>query len=350
MRLAVLVCVVGSLQGLAGTSWADDGVASLVEAGNRWAYSEGRPFLAASEWNTPLPQDVAVDPLSDDFMSRMAPSLVNDGNGFWLDMNEWTVPVWYADDSTPRYDIPCRRPWGCGPGFGQAVPIPENALPDPRGDGHMAVVDLAHNLSYEFFEARRTDGGWEAGRGMVSSIDPAPDPGTFVALGVTQPLGYQQQNYRGWGSARVAGVSLLGGLIRYQEMKDGLIPHALAFAYPFPKGDAYVAPATHTIDRFDPDSTRWDNLPIGARLRLRPDVDVAGRCGGNRACEIIGRAMQDYGIYLVDLGSASAIYAEGLYGKDVSWAGLLDESAVSTFGASDLQVVQLPPYQFSEPQ
>jgi len=65
------------------------------------------------------------------------------------------------------------------------------------------------------------------------------------------------------------------------------------------------------------------NIPEGARLRLKGSVDVNAKCGASSACTMIGHAMQDYGIYVVDNAAVSTLYAEVLTGKSVSWSGVL---------------------------
>src|SRR5205814_353620 len=109
--------------------------------------------------------------------------------------------------------------WGGG-----SAPIPPMAVPDPGKEHHMAVWDVQNHRMYEFWQASQTpNGAWSAGFGIA-----------FDTTGLGFQTGIQK------GSARESGVSVMGGLIRYAEMQNGVIPHALAMAYPFTRGDAYA--------------------------------------------------------------------------------------------------------------
>ena len=153
-------------------------------------------------------------------------------------------------------------------------------------------------------------------------------------------------------NAIVRGVSLVGGLIRYAEMQAGVIPHALAMSYPYTRGDGYargpgpggvmgIATQANTANAAK-GYVGWGYLPEGARFRLKASVDVASRCGSNRACTVIGTALQQYGAYVVDTGGWPVLYAEALDGKQVSWAGLLADTDTNAWKAADFEVLALP--------
>src|SRR5205814_9845067 len=86
----------------------------------------------------------------------------------------------------------------------------------------------------------------------------------------------------------------------------------------------------------------WGYLPEGARFRLKASVDVNARCGTNRACKVVGTALQQYGAYVVDTGGWPCFYAEGLDGKQVSWTGLLSATTTNLWKTADLEVMDLP--------
>src|SRR5205809_233303 len=87
----------------------------------------------------------------------------------------------------------------------------------------------------------------------------------------------------------------------------------------------------------------WGYLPEGARFRLKGTVDVNARCGTNRACKVVGTALQQYGAYVVDTGGWPAFYAEGLDGKQASWTGLLSATDTNLWRTADFEVLALPP-------
>jgi len=148
------------------------------------------------------------------------------------------------------------------------------------------------------------------------------------------------------------GGSAIAGSIRYQEMKDGEIKHALAMAYPLSRGKAYamglgadgvnVNIGSHSDNAGDADRNTASNIPEGARFRLKASIDVDARCASNKACRVIGAALKSYGAFVVDNAGASVLYAEVLTGKSVSWSGVLKISDARAFGAEDFEILSLP--------
>jgi hypothetical protein len=75
---------------------------------------------------------------------------------------------------------------------------------------------------------------------------------------------------RGWTSADAAGLPILPGLARYDEVARGVIDHALRFTVRRSRR-AYVYPARH----FAGSSTNRNLPPMGLRLRLRANFPAA---------------------------------------------------------------------------
>ena len=100
----------------------------------------------------------------------------------------------------------------------------------------------------------------------------------------------------GWTSADAAGLPILPGLVRYDEVAAGSIDHALRFTVPDTQR-GYVWPARH----FASDLTGSEYPPMGQRFRLRADFDVSAFSPDVQA---ILRALQTYGMMLADNGSA----------------------------------------------
>ena len=91
----------------------------------------------------------------------------------------------------------------------------------------MIVYDPAHCRDYELFGARRmSDGSWQAGSGAI-----------FDLRG-------DQLRTAGWTSADAAGLSILAGLVRYDEVAAGHIDHAIRVTAPRSR-NSYVWPARH---------------------------------------------------------------------------------------------------------
>jgi hypothetical protein len=183
------------------------------------------------------------------------------------------------------------------------------------GDRHTIVVDKAHCRLYETWATRKTDGGWRAGSGAVWDLH----------SDALRPAG--------WTSADAAGLPILPGLLRYDEVKAGRVDHAIRFTTDV-TDRSFVWPARHQAGSVD--SRNYP--PMGARFRLKAGFDPAGLRADTRT---VLRAMQTYGLILADNGSPW--YFQGT--ADDRWpAGLLDElkripaTAFEAVDASSLMV------------
>src|SRR6266567_675612 len=160
-----------------------------------------------------------------------------------VDASQPKVPLSfeYADESDPGpYPIPPDAPIEGGPSSG--------------GDRHVLVVDRDANLLYELFAAYPENGGasWHAGSGAIFD------------------LGSNALRPATWTSADAAGLPILPGLVRYDEVvEQGAIPHALRFTTRRTRR-AYLSPARHFASRI----TDANIPPMGMRVRLRAAFDI----------------------------------------------------------------------------
>jgi hypothetical protein len=162
-------------------------------------------------------------------------------------------------------------------------PIPRNAPVEggrsADGDRHVIVVDRSRCKLYELFAAYPVGGGrsWKAGSGAIWSL---------------------RSNHlrpRGWTSADAAGLPILPGLARYDEVKRGAIRHALRFTVSRTR-KAFVYPARH----YASSDTDPSLPPMGLRLRLKPGFDVSRF---PRQSRIVLTALKRYGMIVADNGS-----------------------------------------------
>jgi hypothetical protein len=147
------------------------------------------------------------------------------------------------------------------------------------GDRHVIVVDRDRCRLYELYAARPVGGGssWSAGSGAVWS------------------LRSNRLRPRGWTSADAAGLPILPGLARFEELRRGGIDHALRFTAPRTRR-AFVYPARH----FASDLTSPELPAMGQRLRLKKGFRTSGFPPQARA---VLRALKRYGMLLADNGS-----------------------------------------------
>jgi hypothetical protein len=160
-------------------------------------------------------------------------------------------------------------------------PIPRNVPIEggrkSTGDRHAIVVDRSRCKLYELYALHRSGGSWHAGSGAIWS------------------LRSNKLRPAGWTSADAAGLPILPGLARYDEVKRGSIDHALRFTVERTRR-AYVFPARH----FASSLTDPDLPPMGMRFRLKASFDTSRF---PRQSRIVLNALKRYGMIVADNGS-----------------------------------------------
>ena len=144
------------------------------------------------------------------------------------------------------------------------------------GDRHAIVVDPVNRMLYEFYQAKKTDGGWQCASAAIFDLKSnklRPD---------------------GWTSTDAAGLPVFPAIVRHDELARGEIEHALRVTFRNTRR-AYVTPATHFAS-----NKRDENLPrMGERLRLRKDFDTTKF---SRNVRTILEALKKYGMLCADNG------------------------------------------------
>lgn len=146
-----------------------------------------------------------------------------------------------------------------------------------RGDRHALIVDRTTCKLYELYALYPAKKGWRAGSGAIWSL----------RSNALRP--------EGWTSADAAGLPILPGLARYDEVARGGIDHALRFTVEQTRR-AFVYPARHFASDDDDPSLP----PMGLRLRLRADYPIDGFPPQARAVLL---ALKRYGMIVADNGS-----------------------------------------------
>ena len=196
----------------------------------------------------------------------------------------------YADESDPGpYPIPSN------------APIEGGAQAD--GDRHILVVDASTCYLYELFSAYPASGGsWNAGSGAIYDLH----------SNALRPAG--------WTSADAAGLPILPGLVRYDEVAAGVINHALFYIEKASgRGPGHVFPA----QKGEGSSGAANAAPDGTLLQLDPSLNVDALALSPWE-KTVARALQRYGMYQVDGGgNGPVIYAENPINRGTDpYAGL----------------------------
>ncbi len=183
------------------------------------------------------------------------------------------VAFLYADESDP------------GP-----YPIPDNPPieggPNATGDRHILMLGLERCELHELFDA------WPPG----GSGNPYTDR-WYAGSGAIFDLRSNALRPDGWTSADAAGLPILPGLVRYDEVvEQGAINHALRFTVPATQR-GYIHPATH----FASSSTDPARPPMGLRMRMKATYSCAAF---SSEVQVICAALKKYGMFLADNGSA----------------------------------------------
>jgi hypothetical protein len=289
-------------------------------------------FPGDSPWN----QDISTLPLRADsstYINNMSPT-----RGMHPDWGEWSTDHYgipfSAGTGAPAVPITWSESWGesesdplpCAAGGGQfCYPIPVTAPieggPDASTDSdrHVLYIDTAGAPSnctlYELYNAQNPTGNaWTAANGAIFHL----------GSNALRPDGYT--------SADAAGLPILPGLVRYQEVAAGEIRHAIRLTVNRTY-QGYIHPATHAAGRSDATLP-----PMGLRLRLKASFDASTITG---ASLVVVTALKKYGVIVADNGSDWYISGESNDG----WAEYMD-NLVSNLGkihGSDFEAVDTGP-------
>lgn len=305
-------------------------------------------LVAAAERNGPLPgplpllppdnwwnQDISqapVDPRSAEFINFIGP---NDGmhpdfggTASPGSQNIYGMPYVVVTADEPKVAVQfdyASESDGVNRQTGQSYPfypIPVQAITEPYwieggppgnanvgGDRHMLIVDRDNKHLYELFALRWTGGRWEAGSGAFFDLKT------------------NGRRPEGWTSADAAGLAILPGLVRYDEVfGPDEIRHA--FRVTVHGVHNYVWPASHRAN------TNSAGPPLGARLRLKPGTNISGYPA---YIQKIFRAMKTHGLIVADTGSD--MYVSGAF--DTRWNNGQLNPAFRAIKASDFEVIQL---------
>jgi hypothetical protein len=235
-------------------------------------------FPKNNPWNTRIDKS-SLDPNSKKLIKAISGKLHPD---FGADWNGGPFGIPYVVVSGSQAKVPVKFGWADESDKGP-YPIPATAPieggANSAGDRHVLVLDRDNALLYEIGNAYPSNGGasWTAGAGAIFNLKS------------------NKLRPAGWTSADAAGLPILPGLVRYDEVASGKITHAIRFTVAKTR-KAYVSPARHYAS-----SNRSASLPpMGMRVRLKKSFDISKY---PKQARVILAAMKTYGLILADNGS-----------------------------------------------
>jgi len=322
----------GGVASSAGSGGSTGGTTGTASAGSVPTIAGCNIFPADNAWNTDI-SGYALDSNGATYLANMSPA-----TGFHPDWgtvtDEYGIPFSTGTGVTPQpmtwnvdYGATESDPLPCPTGSNQfCYPIPLTApieggpSADTGSDRHVLYIDTAgapNNCTlYELYNAQNPTGtsGWTASNGAIFH------------------LGSDTLRTAGWTSADAAGLPILPGLVRYDEVMAGEIRHAIRFTVQRSQ-QGYINPATHAAGN---SSTTLP--PMGLRLRLKASFDTSSFSGPTL---VILTAMKKYGIILADNGSNWYISGECNQG----WDSYMDDlvSNLKKVHGSDFEAVNTGP-------
>ncbi len=297
----------------------------LLRSPDRW-------FAPDSVWNNRLAEDAPLAPDSGvlgDTLDAMVDGEMSSGAGPWMNIDEWSSPVYEVSGSQRTVGVELLRPVveeteELHEAF-ESVPIPDDAQPAMGRDAHMVIWQPSTDTMWEFWRAAKTDDGWVAEWG--ARIDDVS----------THP-GYFEGDKQDWGASATS-LPIVGGMVTFEDLERGEIDHALALALPNTDDDRWVWPAQRT----DGDDTSENAIPAGTRFRLPAGLDIESM-DLPPLTMMLAKAAQEYGMIVRDRSGIVTVYGEDPKSRDDDpFAEIIgDESIEDVIGAfpwKDLEAV-----------
>ena len=237
-------------------------------------------FPADNVWNTPI-ANLPVDPHSAEWLASMDASTTNLHPDFGPSgdpSNPYGIPYTVVSPSQPLVPITFEYADQSDPGpYPFSTDTPIEGGQQSTGDRHAIMVNPSTCTLYELYDAQYSSSGSTAGSGAIWNLD----------SNALRPAG--------WTSADAAGLPILPGLVRYDEVQSGVITHAIRMTAEA-TDTSYIWPARHEAGT----ASNPDLPPMGARFRLKANFDISGY---SAQAQVVLRAMQQYGLILADNGS-----------------------------------------------
>lgn len=254
-------------------------------------------FSPTSFWYTPIPANAALHPNSANFVQEILRQKAVYYQTVTINTRQYTSPVYTADATVPTVKVlqwDCQRKGYSDASLAEqwsAVPIPSYAVQSSGTDGEMTIYQPSTDTLWEFWQARKVDGQWQAcwgGRMQNASTN----YGAF---------------YKYYGTTATS-LPFIGGQITAEELVRGEIRHAIGFSVVEAEHYTTFSWPANRSDGWNP-TLLPNRIAEGQRFRLDPTVNVDA-LPMSRAGKIIAKAAQKYGFVVWDKSGALALRAQ----------------------------------------
>jgi hypothetical protein len=246
-------------------------------------------FPADNYWHADVSR-LALDPRGPAWLAHMSPTAKlhpDFGPSYGAQPTPYGIPVTYVRSWHPKVSVSFTyADESDRVGYPLGLDTKIEGGGNSAGDRHALIVDTGTCRLYELWDVHRgASGQWSAGSGATWS------------------LGSDALRPSGWTSADAAGLAILPGLLRYDEVRAGVVDHAIRFTTNV-TAKSYLWPARHSAGS----TTDLANYPpMGARFRLSASFPISSY---RPDTQVVLTAMKKYGLVLADNAWPDGLIAE----------------------------------------
>lgn len=254
-------------------------------------------FAPTSFWYQAIPTDAPLHPNSANFVTEFLRQKKAYYGTVGINTTAYACPIYVVGPDVKPVQV---SEWDCqNKGFKdpklaaqwRAVPIPDYAAPADGTDGEMSIYQPSTDSLWEFWQARKVDGQWQAcwGGGMQN---------------VSKNAGIWERPY----GTTATSLPFMGGQITPDELRRGAIEHSMGIALVDLEKHSVISWPAVRSDGHNP-KNEPNRIPEGLRFRLDPNVDVE-TLNLSPVGKIIARAAQKYGFVVWDKAGAITLRAD----------------------------------------
>lgn len=308
-----------------------------------------QPFAANSFWNTKFTANTLFSSESDPVvvsMRRGRRLFNNDAHDGSLNINtngNWNVPIWQAQNSDPLRTFNCGTVWDPDNNFGGftysvTVRCPAAAMPSPDSDAPLVIFDPDGQRVHTFGGVNTATNPWRAVTYTCWDISGSGEGGSMGSGNINPDAGVIAMSMPGV-PGRASGLPHHGGILRLEHFQAGRIPYTLGMTM---SGNDMTSPFQWPATRDD----WWENYPnnsepgrvqglgdgyvqCGHLFGIPQNVDLmalASANGWTDATLIIAKALQEYGVVVVDRAGSGGLQVDGSKPMS-SWNAILTSTA-----------------------